>query len=201
MKFLTISFYAGIALLLLCIAILVTPLGKRFSEKTQKIQGFGLNLEVSVLTLLVLISVALLTSGIWFQLQDVSRQIKQLEEDKKKAEQDYKRAQEQLENAQQLSLIAFAKLDGVNDVSQIKSDIQAFSCSYTNTAGEDEKCRLELSEGLNKVKIVFLDLRRDTIVRSVTVTNTRTHEKWVHREEHRWLQPEITLTKEPSAPQ
>jgi len=199
MKFLTISFYAGIALLLLCIAILLTPLGKRFSEKTQKIQGFGLNLEVSVLTLLVLIAVALMTSGIWLQLQDVSKQLKQLEDDKRRAEESYKSAQDQLENAKKLGMVAFAKLDGVNDVSKLK--LESFSCVFTNAAGDEEKAGLELSKGLNKIKVIFLDLRRDTVIRSIAITNEQTGDKWVSREEHRWLQPEIILTKESANPQ
>src|SRR6266849_1649073 len=99
MSFLTISFYAGIGLLVLCILVLVSPLRERFSSATQKIQGFGLNLEVSVLTLLVLISVGLMTSGIWIQLQDVSSKLKQLEIDKTTAEDKAKRAEENLANA------------------------------------------------------------------------------------------------------
>jgi len=199
MTFLTISFYVGIALLLLCIAILLTPLGRRFSERTQKIQGFGLNLEVSILTLLVLIGVALMTSGIWLQLQDVKRQLKQLEDDKRRAEDNFKTAQEQLENAKKLGLVAFAKLDGVNDVSKLK--LESFSCVFTNAAGDEQKAGLELSRGLNKIKVIFLDLQRDTVVRSVTITNEQTGEKWISREEHRWLQPEIILSKEPATSQ
>src|SRR5713226_8555654 len=99
MSFLTISFYSGIGLLILCILVLVSPLRERFSNATQKIQGFGLNLEVSVLTLLVLISVGLMTSGIWMQLQDVSKQLKQLEIEKTKAEEKARRAEEDLANA------------------------------------------------------------------------------------------------------
>src|SRR5882672_12191966 len=99
MSFLTISFYSGIVLLVLCILVLVTPLGERFSSATQKIQGFGLNLEVSVLTLLVLIGIGLMTSGIWMQLQDVSTRLKQLEIDKTKAEEKARRAEETLANA------------------------------------------------------------------------------------------------------
>jgi len=43
MRFLTISFYSGIVLLILCILVLVSPLRDRFSNATQKIQGFRLN--------------------------------------------------------------------------------------------------------------------------------------------------------------
>ena len=199
MKFLTISFYAGIALLLLCIAILLTPVGKQFSEKTQKIQGFGLNLEVSVLTLLVLIAVALMTSGIWLQLQDVSKQLRQLEDDKRRAEDNYRIAQDQLENAKKRGLAAFAKLDGVNDVSKLK--LELFTCVFTNAAGDEEKADLKPSTGLNKIKVIFLDLPNETVIRSITITNTQTGEKWVNRDEHRWLQPEITLAKESGYPQ
>lgn len=194
MKFLTISFYAGIALLLLCIAILVTPLGKRFSGATQRIQGFGLNLEVSVMTLLVLISVGLIASGIWVQLQDNSRVLTQLQQERHEAKEALKATQAQLENERKQGIVAFAKLDGVDDVSTL--DLQAFFCSWTNAAGDEEKAFLEASQGLNKLKIIFLDLKRESVVRSVTITNTQTREKWINRDQHRWLQPELVLKRE-----
>src|SRR5436190_22513254 len=79
---LKICFYLGIVLLLSCVIVLLTPLRDKISGATQKIAGFGLNLEVSVLTLLFLISAALISTGIWVKLGSVKDELGQARQDK-----------------------------------------------------------------------------------------------------------------------
>lgn len=192
MSFLTISFYSGIALLILCILVLATPLGKRFSSATQKIQGFGLNLEVSVLTLLVLISVGLMTSGIWIQLQDTANRLKQLEHDKAIAEEKAKQAAESLANANRVSIAYLVTLQGVDDISRL--NIPSMSCKYV--VGEVEKDAIVSSPEATtgRLKVTLQDLQRDAIIESLTITNNQTNEHWVKRY-IRPLRPEIEVAR------
>jgi hypothetical protein len=193
MSFLTISFYSGIVLLILCILLLVSPLRERFSNATQRIQGFGLNLEVSVLTLLVLISVGLMTSGIWMQLQDVARQLKQLEIDKTTAEEKAKRAEENLANANKTGIVYFVTLQDVGDVTSL--NFLSLSCKYTLASGDEKDASVSSAGSINKIKVSLTDLQRDTIIDSLSITDNQTNRKWVTKTQLRPFQPSIQLDK------
>lgn len=193
MSFLTISFWSGIVLLILCILVLVSPLRERFSSATQKIQGFGLNLEVSVLTLLVLISVGLMTSGIWMQLQDVGSKLKQLEIDKTTAEEKAKRAEENLANANKIPIAYFVTLEGVPDIGKL--NLQSVSCKYVIASGEERDGIVSPTASTTRLKVTLPDLQKDTIIDTLTITNSQTHEKWENRAQLRPLQPTLELVK------
>ena len=193
MRFLTICFYSGIALLVLCIVVLLSPLRDRFSNATQKIQGFGLNLEVSVLTLLVLISVALMSTGIWMSLQDVTTRLSNLEKEKTQAEADRDSARLQLENARKMALTVYVNLEGVADTSKL--DFKSLSCKYTDASNEEKDASVSAASGQRAIKVTFTDLQRDTVIFSLRITNGLTGESWVSHETFRPLQPALQLFK------
>ncbi len=194
MNFLTISFYLGIALLLLCIILLISPLRDKFSGATQKIAGFGLNLEVSVMTLLVLISVGLITSGIWLQLRDINSELDSLEAKKAAAESRAEQFQRQLDESRRMELPVFLTLEGVDDVSTL--DFPALECTYI-TSTSDEPIHVDVSPGRrspNTVKVVLKDLTRDMVIDTLEVFNPQTNTHW-KKANFRPLQPTYDLEK------
>lgn len=195
MRFLTISFYSGIVLLILCILVLVSPLRDRFSNATQKIQGFGLNLEVSVLTLLVLISVALMSTGIWMQLQDVSTQVRTLTEQKLNAELALQSTRDQLDNAKRIPLTVYASLEGVEDTSRL--DVEALTCTYSDGPGPDKKAEVKRASGAHpkRIKILFTDVQGATIIESLTISDAQAKQQWGIREIFKPLQPTLDLSR------
>lgn len=192
MDFLTISFYLGIGLLLACILLLISPLRDKFSGATQKIAGFGLNLEVSVMTLLVLISVGLITSGIWLQLRDINSELSSLELKKVEAEARALQYQRQLEESRRMELPVFLTLEGVNDVSAL--NFPALECTYV-TSSSDEPIRVDVSPGRRSkdtVKVVLKDLTRDIIIDRLEVYDPQTRTRWT-KANFRPLQPTYDL--------
>jgi hypothetical protein len=194
MNFLTISFYLGIILLLLCILILISPLRDRFSNATQRIQGFGLNLEVSVMTLLVLISVGLMTSGIWLQLKDINAQLQSLEAKKAEAELRAQQFQRQLEESRKMELPVFLTLEGVEDVSRL--NFTSLECTYV-TSSNDEPIRADVAPGRRSsdtVKVVLKDLTREVIIDKLEIYDRDSETRW-RKVNFRPLQPTYELRK------
>lgn len=194
MNYLTVSFYSGVVLLILCLLLLVSPFRDRFSSATQKIQGFGLNLEVSVLTLLVLISVGLMTSGIWMQLQNIDNKLKQLEIEKTAAEEKAKRAEEDLARTNKLGIVIFLKLEGVEDITKLS--FQSLQCKYVMSSGEERKADISPAPVINRIKVNITDLQKDTIIDRLVVESTNSNLKWVSQTQFRPFQPTMELTRE-----
>ena len=65
----------GIGIIIFCILSFLLPYGEKFRDKTQKVKGFGLDLEVSVLTLLILIGVSMSLTGVYLQICDYKGQL------------------------------------------------------------------------------------------------------------------------------
>jgi hypothetical protein len=194
MNFLTVSFYSGLVLLILCLLVLVSPLRDKFSSATQKIQGFGLNLEVSVLTLLVLISVGLMTSGIWMQLQNMNGKLQQLEIEKTTAEEKAKRAEEDLARTSKVGIVTFVKLEGVNDITKL--NFGSLSCKYITASGDERDANISAASSINRIKVNLTDLQKETVIDKLLIINNQTGEKWVSPVEWRPLQPTIELAKD-----
>ena len=60
----------GILILIFCVLSFVFPYGAKFKDKKQTINAFGVKLEVSVLTLFILIGVCLSSFGLYTQIKD-----------------------------------------------------------------------------------------------------------------------------------
>jgi len=186
---LNISFFLGVVLLGVSIFLLVSvSLRKRFDNTPQKIEVWGLKLEVSILTLLVLISVGLIAINIWFQLQHINDQINQVEKDRIAA---VKRADElnrELENVKKKDFEAYITLAGVNKVSSLNPKF--LSCSYTTKSGDRGEGILEFAPGDEKFKVTFKNLTRETIITSLDVTDQQGEGTiWSSHEEYQPLKP------------
>src|SRR5687767_5737175 len=81
-QILNIIFFLGVAVLVVAIVLLRSSQRKKFDNTPQIIQIWGLKLEVSILTLLFLISVGLIATNIWFQLQRINDQLQQINSEK-----------------------------------------------------------------------------------------------------------------------
>jgi hypothetical protein len=168
---LTICFYLGIVLLLSCVILLITPLRDKISSATQRIQGFGLNLEVSVLTLLFLISAALISTGIWVKLGSIKDELAQSRQDKVKAEARVLSLQEEVDRFKTNSVDAWVTLDGVDDVSKLK--YPALECKYqTSAADVIESCSISKGDFLQRVKVNFPNINKGTKIKALVITES-----------------------------
>src|SRR4030095_452958 len=117
---LNICFFTGVILLIVCILLLRSSQRKKCDNTPQIIQIWGLKLEVSILTLVFLISVGLIATNIWFQLQRINDQIRSISAEKEKALEDARIARRDLEKATTRETEAYVTLDGVSDVTKLQ---------------------------------------------------------------------------------
>jgi len=166
---LNICFFAGIILLIVCILLLRSSQRKKFDNTPQIIQIWGLKLEVSILTLLFLISVGLIATNIWFQLQRINDQIEKISAEKKQALDEAREAKRDLEKATTKETEAFIVLEGIPDVSEIPQN--ELACTYTTKGGATETAYVSKDAGKGAFKVTFKNLSSETVITSIDVTD------------------------------
>lgn len=192
---LIICFYLGIVLLVSCVILLITPLRDKISGATQKIQGFGLNLEVSVLTLVFLISAALISTGIWVKLNNIKDQLAKSQHEKDTAQAQVLSLTDQLERSRKNSVEAWVTLDGIDDVSDLK--YTALECKYQTSAADIvETCSISKGDFLNRVKVTFPDIAKGTKIKAMVIKESDAPKReWSYVNEFDPFKQSLKLTK------
>jgi hypothetical protein len=177
MNTLIISFVLGIGIIIFCVLSLIFPYGQSFREKTQKIQGFGLNLEVSVLTLLLIIGFVFIFfgSGIWFQLRSIDTRLKSLETEKASADVRVRDLQERLDRQSPMDLVAFIKLKSQNSP---PPNVNAVDVVYETATGGGGPVDVSVAPASGAFKIAIRDFTRDTTVTNLIVKTKDGKRKW-----------------------
>lgn len=185
---LTVCFYAGLALLIVCIALLISPLRDKLAGN-QRIALGALNLEVSVVTLLVLVSVGLIAVGFWFRLQGIGNS----KEEVARAQEEAKQWRDAFEKEKRISYVAFATLSGVDDAAKMLPDLK---CQYVTSSDEiRDDAHIAPADSPKRLKITINDIPKDTSVKKVVLTNLKTHEQWETDGDFDLSRPRIRLGK------
>lgn len=159
---LNICFFTGVLLLIVCIILLRSSQRKKFDNTPQIIQIWGLKLEVSILTLVFLISVGLIATNIWFQLQRINDQIQRITDEKERALEDARASKRDLDRATTKEIEAYVILDGVPDVTTMQ--VKNLNCTYTTKGGVTEKADVVSTSSKEAFKITFKNLSRETVI-------------------------------------
>jgi hypothetical protein len=177
MNALVICFVLGIVIVVFCVLSFILPYGQNFKEKTQKIQGFGLNLEVSVVTLLLIIGFVFIFfgSGIWFQLRGIDSRLKSLEADKANADARVRDLQERLDRQSPIDLVAFIKLNGQNSQ---PPDVNSVEVVYETATGGGGPVDVSMAPASGAFKIAIRDFTRDTTITNLIVKTKDGTRKW-----------------------
>lgn len=172
----TTGFFIGIAVVLFCMLSFILPYGSRFREKTQKIKGFGVDLEVSVLTVFILIGFTFAFSGIFLQFKGYDNQLSALERERLERDATISRMQRELDHMQKMEIRALVTLDDVDPKTFPRlSDLE---CSYTLPGGQGpEKVDLSKGEG-NSIQITLRNITKDTHIRHLVLEDKATNIKW-----------------------
>lgn len=161
-QILNISFFLGVLLLIVSILLLRSSQRKKFDNTPQIIQLWGLKLEVSILTLVFLISIGLIATNIWYQLQRINDQMERITREKDQAVKEANDAKAALAKATFKDAIAFVRLDGVSDVSRIK--LETLTCRYKTKAGTPGEAHVDKGLSNETFQITFKNLNAETII-------------------------------------
>ncbi len=155
----------GVGIICLCIASFFHPFGQRFKETKQVIRGFGLDLEISVLTLLLLMGFAMAFAGVYLQVQN--RMAAGLDDEIKRLQGQVEENREQLRLAGRFMVRADLVLPGNNRITV--EDIGKLECRYVLSAQPDSWLQAGVSRGLasNSIRITLADIGRDDVIQQI----------------------------------
>lgn len=192
---LNIIFFLGVAILIVAIVLLRSSQRKKFDNTPQIIQIWGLKLEVSILTLLFLISVGLIATNLWFQLQRINDQLKQINSEKATIQKERDEWKSKYEQATTKETEAYISLEGVTDVRGM--ELKNLNCKYTTKSGVNGEASLDFGPSNEKLAVVFRNLNRDVIITSLELTDQQGQGTiWKTNEEFQIFNPHtFRLTK------
>jgi hypothetical protein len=195
MNALGITFYFGILIVLFCISSFVFPYGQNFTGKTQKIRGLGLDLEVSILTLLIIIGFVLIFfgGGIWLQLRGINEQLDSLKAEKVKAESRVNDLQEKLDRANSMELVAFIRLEDVDESNA--PDTNAVECLYETSTGKGGNADVSVAPASGAFKIAVREITRDTAITDLIFRTKDKKRRWKAANSFMPFQPTYELKR------
>jgi hypothetical protein len=179
----------------------VFPIGERFKDKTQKIKGFGVDLEISVLTLFILVGVGFVLTGVYLQMKSFEDRIAAVgaeqsvlksEREKLKAERDA--LQSALERAGKTQMRVLVTLSGVSTKEMPKlEDVEA---RYF-LPGKNDSIPADVGRGLllNQLSVSLKDVTHEMIIKRLIVEDRASKRKW-YVENFPPLEPHVELRKE-----
>ncbi len=161
----------GLLMLLFCILSYFFPYGERFRGKIQKIKAFGMNFEVSILALFILIGLAFSCFGIYLFVNNYETQINGYEAKISKIE-------AKIAEAEKRDLVLLISLEGTNEENEPNfTDLQC----YYSCPGLDQEVRADMSKGYipDQYKIHLKDIKRTTFIVNLTIEDAANGKKWI----------------------
>jgi hypothetical protein len=162
----------GVLVLLVCLVSLFLPFGAGLRSGMQKIRFPGVNLEVSVLALLILIGLVMSSIGVYLEVQDYNGRVAA-------AERRAAAAQQELDQAKHMQLKALVTLEGVPPSAMPKlSDVR----SHYVSPGSEEPVEVTVTPGIteNQLRIRLDNVNPTTSVQRLVVEDLTTGRMWTY---------------------
>lgn len=179
----------GIAMIIFSLLSLFFPFGLVIRDKVQKFSGFGVNFEISLLSLFLLLGTAFSVVGIYINLRQDNGKIDHLEGQ-------IKILQENLEQSQKNHMTILLKLVGAT--SHETDDLSKWECTYS-TVGTARLAKgiLERGPAETQFSVTLLDINPSTVIQGFSIANLATRRKWGIQRMFAPLQPTYELQQEP----
>ena len=161
----------GILILLFCIFSYFFRYGEKFKGKVQKVKAFGVDIEVSVLSLFILIGLVFSALGVYLYLNNFDAKISNYEAQMNKIK-------TKLEEAEKRDIVLLVSLDGVSEENEPSlSDLQ---CHYKCPVSRHDE-RADVSKGYFPLqyKIHLRDIKRTTYIVKLVMEDAASGRKWM----------------------
>ena len=179
--------FLGVSTIIFCLLSFFLSTGSKFTGKPQKIKGFGVELEISLLTFLILIGIILSLTGVYFEIKDYEQQLNALKQEREAAK-------FALSQANQMEMRMVVSLEGVseNDIPKLED----ITCTYF-LPGSDQYIKADVIKGIGRgtFKIILKDVTSMTHVLRLVLEDKATNRKW-EKMNFMPLEPVFSLTEE-----
>lgn len=169
----------GVLVLLICITLIFTQRATPL-RTPQRIKGFGVELEISVLTLLVLVGFVLSLSSIYMQVSGYQQQVISSQKQLALLDIEIALARKQLEAAKKIDMTVYVKLADNSGLSN-QPRLGDLTANYYLRGQADKPIQADISRGIeaNSYSVLFKNLTPDTYVESLEVADAKTNRVWV----------------------
>jgi hypothetical protein len=153
----------GMMIVIFCVSSFFFSFGLRFKESKQTIRGFGVDLEISVLTLFLLMGFVMIFPGFFLYIR--STDLSTLNQQIDKLQADLTAEKTLLERAQKFTVTANLLLP--NNAASSLADLDKIECWYylDPTLENPVKANVERGIGPNSVKVKLVDMKPDDVIR------------------------------------
>ncbi len=160
----------GFGIIIFCILSFFLPYGEKFKGKIQKIKGFGVDLEISVFTLFIIIGVTLSLTGVYLQIKDYKQQVD-------KAIKQKEAAKIALAQANKMEMRIVVSLEGISENDMPK--LEDVKCKYFLPGGNGY-IEVDVIKGAmsGTFKIILKDVTSKTHVTRLVLEDNSTNKKW-----------------------
>jgi len=152
--------------------------GARAFTKNQKFKGFGLELDVAPVTLVLLLGFAAFTAPLVLNMRSDAFEKRWRDEEtlRRSAERENERLKQRLDTARQVTVRAYLEPQGVSPAALDRKD--DWLCQYL-VIGEDQLRAASLEYAAGPGFAATLDgVTLETQVKKIVLTNTRTNRRW-----------------------
>jgi len=172
----------GVVILLICITLILTQRAITPLRTPEKIKAFGVELEVSVLTLLVLIGFVLSISSIYLHVNGYQQQVISSQKRNELLNTEMELTRKQLEAAKKIDMTVYFKLpDNSSPGSQPK--LGDLTVKYYLRGQPDKPIQADISRGMeaNSYSVLFKNVTPDTHVEILELIDAKTERVWVKK--------------------
>lgn len=162
--------FLGMGIIIFCILSFFLPYGEKFKGKIQKIKGFGVDMEISIFTLFIMIGVILSLTGVYIQIKDYKQQLYI-------AKKEEGAAKIALAQAKKMEMRIVVSLEGVSENNMPK--LEDVRCKYF-IPGSDKHIEADVIRGAHSAtfKIILKDVTSMTHVIRLVLEDNATNRKW-----------------------
>ena len=177
----------GAGIIVFCVFSFLLPYGSKFQGKIQHIKGFGVELEVSILTLFVIVGLILSSTGLYLQLKDYNALL-----DSYKVEVNSMRTA--MERGQKFRMTLVLNLGDLQDSEMPKLD--DVECEI-HIIGIDQPVRVQVNKGIlsQQFRITVPDVTTGTYIRRLVLRDRSSNRVWSYDDLISPLEPSYDLAR------
>jgi len=184
----------GMMIVIFCVSSFFFSFGQRFKETKQTIRGFGVDLEISVLTLVLLMGFMMIFTGLFLYIRstDLSTLNQRIDE----LQADLKAEQTLLERAQKFTVTANLLLPSNAAINL--ANLEKIECWYYLDPTQENPIKVNVEPGVgpNSVRVKLVDMKPDDVIRRLELKEHGSNRLIGFRENEYPLGPTYELRSE-----
>ncbi len=166
----------GIIIVIFCASSFIFPYGEKLRDRIQKINAFGVNLEISVITIFIIIGIVMAYTGIFLYVRDYETQLSQTRKGYETQLSEIRKDYETLRATLRADYTIIVRLPSVDKNRMQSQQLEGRFILYDGTRHETDPPFVDSKPG--EYRITFKDIPKNLRVRELVLTERTTQKSW-----------------------